>query len=161
VRTFELTTSVWLPAEIDRVFEFFSRADNLERLTPPFLNFRIVTPPPVAMRRGTLIDYRIALHGLPLRWRSEITLWDPPHRFVDEQRRGPYRRWRHTHAFEARGEGTLVADRVEYALWGGALVNRLLVAPDLRRIFRYRHTALRELFGGAEAPTDVRVVEAR
>ena len=157
MRTFELTTSVWVPAPIEGAFQFFSRADNLERLTPAFLNFRILTAGPVAMRAGTIIEYRISLHGLPLAWRSEITEWDPPHRFVDEQRRGPYRRWRHVHGFEAREGGTVVSDRVEYATWGGEIVNRLLVAPDLRRIFAYRQAALAGHFGGSRSPAAVRI----
>ena len=146
LKTHVLTTSLWLNADIDRVFTFFSQAENLERLTPAFLKFRILTPTPVNMRTGTMIDYRLSLRGIPINWRSEITVWQPPHRFVDEQRKGPYRRWRHTHSFEARDGGTLVTDHVEYATWGGALVNTLVVAPDLRRIFRFRHRVLTEHF---------------
>lgn len=156
---FELTTESRVPAPIERVFAFFSQAENLERLTPPFLDFRILTPTPVAMRKGTTIDYRISLHGLPLTWRSAITRWDPPHGFVDEQVRGPYRSWKHTHGFAASDAGTLVSDRVEYSTWGGAIVNALFVAPDLRRIFEYRQTALRAHFGasGAFEPSVVAV----
>lgn len=160
MRSFELTTSVWVPAPIERVFEFFSQAGNLERLTPAFLHFRTLTDGPIAMRAGTIIEYRITLRGLPLTWRSEITEWDPPHRFVDEQRRGPYRRWRHVHGFEARDGGTRVSDRVEYATWGGRLVNRLFVAPDLRRIFTYRQSALAGYFGGSAPPAAVRITSA-
>lgn len=157
MRRFKLSASSWVPAPIDRVFDFFSRAENLERLTPPFLNFHIVNPPS-ALGEGTTIDYRLSLHGIPIRWRSAITAWDPPRRFVDEQVRGPYRRWRHTHAFEPRDGGTLIRDEVEYATWGGALVNRLFVAPDLRRIFRYRRQALSEHFGGPPSGADPRIV---
>jgi ligand-binding SRPBCC domain-containing protein len=100
------------------------------------------------MRAGTIIDYRIGLRGLPMTWRSEITVWDPPHRFVDVQRRGPYRLWEHTHAFTEQDGGTLVEDTVRYALpvpsFAAGLVNRLIVEPDLRRIFSYRHTALEQ-----------------
>jgi ligand-binding SRPBCC domain-containing protein len=150
MRTFHLNTSMWIPADLDRVFEFFSQAENLERLTPAFLNFRILTPLPVVMRQGTTIEYRLSLRGLPITWRSEITAWEPPHRFVDEQRKGPYRLWKHTHAFERRDGGTLMSDRVEYATWGGALVNALLVAPELRRVFEYRRSVLAELFDSSE-----------
>ncbi len=150
MKLYEFTTSLWVPADIDRVFEFFSQAENLERLTPPFLKFRILTPTPVTMRVGTIIDYRLSLRGVPITWQSEITVWQPPSRFVDEQRRGPYRRWRHTHAFERRDGGTLVTDHVEYATWGGALVNALVVAPDLARIFRFRRAMLSEHFPSAE-----------
>ena len=146
MRTFHFDTSTWIPADIDRVFEFFSRAENLERLTPAFLNFRILTPGPITLRAGTTIDYRLSLRGLPITWRSEITAWDPPHRFVDEQRRGPYRRWSHAHEFERCDGGTRMADRVEHATWGGALVNTLFVAPELRRIFEYRQQTLAQFF---------------
>jgi ligand-binding SRPBCC domain-containing protein len=152
MKSFTLTTSIWLPASLEHVFEFFSRAENLERLTPTFLRFRILTRPPVTLRQGTIIDYRISLHGIPVSWQSEITDWNPPHRFVDEQRRGPYRMWKHVHEFEPDDEGTRVTDRVEYATWGGTIVNTLFVAPDLRRIFAYRHSTLIAHFGGSGAP---------
>jgi ligand-binding SRPBCC domain-containing protein len=142
MRTFELDASVWVPAPIEEVFAFFSQAENLERLTPAFLKFRILTPMPVVMGEGTTLDYRILLHGVPITWRSEITQWQPVRCFVDEQRRGPYRRWKHTHTFEASNGGTIVGDHVEYAVWGGSLVNRLFVAPELARIFAFRRTAL-------------------
>jgi ligand-binding SRPBCC domain-containing protein len=148
---FGVSRSAWIQADVDRVFRFFSQAENLERLTPPFLKFRILPPVPASMQAGTTIDYRLSLRGVPITWRSEITEWDPPHCFVDEQRRGPYRRWKHTHLFEARDGGTLVTDRVEYATWGGALVNALLVAPELRRIFDYRHAALLQYFAAGSA----------
>jgi ligand-binding SRPBCC domain-containing protein len=136
-------------AAIDEVFAFFADARNLEALTPAWLRFRILTPDPIRMGVGTRIDYRLRLHGLPLRWRSEITAWDPPRRFVDEQRRGPYRRWVHEHLFEPAGSRTRVRDRVVYAVPGGPLVARILVAPDLRRIFAYRAARLEERFGAA------------
>lgn len=99
------------------------------------------------MGPGTIIDYRLRWHGIPLRWQSEITVWEPPHRFVDEQRRGPYRFWRHEHTFSESSGGTVVGDLVEYAVWGGPPVARLFVAPDLERIFSYRHERLKALFG--------------
>jgi ligand-binding SRPBCC domain-containing protein len=148
----ELTTSLWLPRPRAEVFAFFSDARNLERITPGFLTFRVLTPAPIAMRAGALIDYRLTLRGLPLSWKTEITEWDPPRRFVDVQRRGPYAEWVHTHTFEDEGDGTLVRDHVRYRLPGPAfvspLVNALLVAPDTRRIFEYRHTALERQFAG-------------
>lgn len=136
----------WLGRPLEEVFAFFADAFNLERLTPPWLRFRVLTPAPIEMREGALIDYRLRLHGLPLRWRSRIALWEPPHRFADEQVRGPYRRWHHTHRFEPGGEGTTVIDEVDYAVWGGSLVDRLLVRGDVERIFAYRRATLeREL----------------
>ena len=98
------------------------------------------------MAAGTRIDYRLRLHGIPLRWTSDITTWEPPFRFVDEQVRGPYRIWIHEHTFEEKPGGTVVRDNVRYSVLGGALVNRVFVRPDLRKIFGYRHARLREIF---------------
>jgi ligand-binding SRPBCC domain-containing protein len=156
---FRLTTGLWLPRALEDVFPFFADAGNLGRLTPPWLRFEILTPRPIAMARGTLIDYRIGLHGIPLRWRSEITTWDPPHAFVDEQRRGPYRSWAHTHRFLPEAGGTRVTDEVIFSVWGGGLVTRLVVAPDLRRIFRYRHECLMETFGRDAARPEAVTIE--
>jgi ligand-binding SRPBCC domain-containing protein len=143
-----LETRLVLPLPAASVFEFFAQAANLETITPPWLNFRILTPQPIAMRQGTRIEYRLRVHGLPLRWCSEITSWDPPRRFVDEQIRGPYRVWIHEHEFVETGGGTEVRDRVRYAVPGGALVDRFLVRRDVRKIFEHRATRLRELFAG-------------
>jgi ligand-binding SRPBCC domain-containing protein len=138
------TSSLTVPLPIERVFEFFADAHNLERLTPPFLKFHIVSPP-IAMGRGTRIKYRLRLHGIPVGWESEITSWEPPHRFVDLQRRGPYRFWRHEHRFREIDGGTEVADRVDYAVPGGSLVNSLFVEPDIKKIFAYRTETLKKL----------------
>jgi ligand-binding SRPBCC domain-containing protein len=146
---FSLHSEIRLRKPLEEVFAFFADARNLERLTPPWLHFEVLTPGPVVMRPGTLIDYRIRLHGMPLRWQSEITAWEPPFRFADEQRRGPYRRWIHQHLFHADGEGTIAEDQVEYAVLGGSLVNRFFVAPDLAHIFAYRRQKLEETFGAA------------
>ena len=147
MRTYSLRSELWLPRKPAEVFPFFADAANLQRITPPWLRFEVVTPPPVDMGVGTLIDYRLRVRGLPIRWRSEITGWDPPRRFVDEQRRGPYRLWVHEHTFEDVDGGTLVGDTVDYAVRFGVLVQRFLVAPDLRRIFAYRKQRLPELLG--------------
>lgn len=143
---FNYVTEIWLPAPRHRVFEFFADPRNLERLTPPWLHFEIITSPDTKIARGTLLDYRLRLRGIPLRWQSEISVWEPPHRFVDRQTKGPYSLWVHEHAFADRNGGTVVADRVEYAVPGGRLVQKFLVAPDIERIFRHRHRALKELF---------------
>jgi ligand-binding SRPBCC domain-containing protein len=143
---YELETRIILNADLEEVFAFFSDAGNLETLTPAFLHFRIVTPKPIKMQAGTLIDYRLKVHGIPIGWRSEITAWDPPNRFIDEQLRGPYRCWIHEHLFEKQGQSTVVTDRVSYDHFGGRLINRFLVAPDLNRIFKFREEKLRELF---------------
>ena len=148
---YTLSTWQWLPLPRDRVFAFFSDAFNLERITPDLLRFRVLTPAPIEMRPGARIDYRLSLRGLPMRWQSEITEWEPPMKFADTQRRGPYREWYHTHVFEERDGGTLVHDVVRYQLMGPGLVTRginaLLVAPDVRRIFTFRHAALERALG--------------
>jgi len=148
--TYHLDTWLWLPAPRSDVFAFFSDAHNLERITPPFLDVRVLTAAPIAVSRGTRIDYRLRLHGVPLRWTSEITQWEPPERFVDAQHRGPYAEWIHTHMFEERDGGTMVRDHVRYRLRGplvvARLVNRLLVAPDTTAIFEFRQRALSDRF---------------
>jgi len=136
-----------LPRDRAAIFPSYAGAANPEPVAPTCLHFRMLTPRPLEMNAGVLIDYRMRLHGVPLRWRSEITVWEPPRRFVDVQRRGPYRWWRHQHLFrEKQNGGTVVSDVVEYGVWGGALVHRLFVAPDLRRIFSYRSRQLRAIF---------------
>ena len=150
--TMVLETRQWLPRSVEEVFGFFADAANLNDITPPWLGFRILTPLPVEMRAGALIDYRIRLRGAPIRWRTEITCWEPPWRFVDEQIRGPYRLWRHEHTFHPENGGTRVEDRVEYRVglgdwWPGRLVHRLWVRPELDRIFEYRRCRLEARFG--------------
>ena len=142
---YQLHRETVVAAPLDRTFAFFADASNLERLTPAWLNFTIVTPMPVAMREGLEIDYRIKLYGIPLPWRSRIDLWIPGVAFVDRQIVGPYRWWRHEHRFEAVPDGTRVIDRVEYlprARW----ISLPFVRRELGRIFTYRQNALREIF---------------
>ena len=134
---------------IEEVFRFFAAAENLNLLTPPWLGFTILSPLPIEMTVGAIIEYRIRLRGLPLTWRSEITEWQPPYSFCDEQRRGPYRFWIHKHTFRETPDGTLVTDHVDYGVLGGAPVNRLFVAGELRKIFAYRKAQLAALFPGA------------
>jgi len=142
---YQLTAELWLPRPIDEVFEFFGDAGNLEAITPPWLHFQVLTPRPIAMRAGTLIDYRLRLHGLPLFWRTEIAVWEPPYRFVDQQLRGPYRLWHHLHTFEEQNGGTLCKDVVDYAFFGGPIVHSLLVKRDLEQIFTYRGERMKML----------------
>lgn len=135
---------------LDEVFEFFANPRNLEQLTPPFLNFRILTPEPIEMREGALIDYRISIRGIPLRWRTRIEDFEPMRSFVDIQLRGPYRSWRHLHAFSAIDDGTEVRDRIEYSLpLGpvGRLAHAFVVKRDLDAIFAYRREAITRAFG--------------
>jgi ligand-binding SRPBCC domain-containing protein len=150
VRIHRLEREQLVPAALGEVFAFFAEARNLERITPPWLGFEVLTPEPVDMAPGTLIEYRLRLHGLPLRWLTRIEEWERERAFADRQLRGPYRLWHHRHEFEARGaEGTLVRDRVDYALpLGplGELARRAFVGRDLERIFDFRRRAVQEVF---------------
>ena len=143
---------LWLPLAPEELFPFFADAGNLDTITPPWLNFRIVTPKPIHMRPGTLIDYALRVRGLPLRWRTLIKEWEPPIRFVDEQVRGPYRLWIHEHTFERHSGGTLAQDHVRYAVSFDWLVHRPFVRPDIERIFHYRQQALLERFRTSAQP---------
>ena len=146
MKTFLFETQRTLERPITEVFEFFSDAHNLVMITPPQLRLEVLTSAPIEMLPGTRIDYRLRLHGIPLRWQSEITEWNPPHGFADEQRRGPYRLWRHTHTFDETENGVVVGDSVAYAVWGGELVNKFFVRPDIEKIFAYRSKQLDEIF---------------
>jgi ligand-binding SRPBCC domain-containing protein len=147
MNTFRFEATLWLPRPRPEVFEFFADAFNLEKITPPWLQFHVVTAAPIRMQEGAEIEYRLKIRGIPMRWRSRITVWDPPRRFVDEQLRGPYRLWRHEHLFIEGSGGTSCEDHVEYAPLGGALINKLMVARDVRQIFAYRSECLREMYG--------------
>lgn len=132
----------------DQVFPFFSDARNLERITPDFLGFEITSISTPDIRQGTLIDYRLRLHGFPVRWRTRIEEWQPEERFVDIQLRGPYAYWHHTHEFEPVPEGTIVRDRVRYRLPLGVLGDLIagrLVARDVEQIFSYRRRSIEKL----------------
>lgn len=134
-----------LQAPLDEVFPIFADAGNLEALTPPLLRFRIVSELPIEMRVGAVIEYRLRVHGLPVFWRTRIVEWDPPHRFVDMQERGPYALWHHTHTFSSQGETTLMRDQVRWRIGYGAageLARRLFVQRDLDGIFDFRREAI-------------------
>jgi ligand-binding SRPBCC domain-containing protein len=134
-----------LPLPREEVFAFFADAANLESITPPELYFHILTLMPIPMREGTLIDYRLRLLGIPLRWRSRILRWEPPTGFVDEQVLGPYRLWEHTHGFYGEGDETIIADVVRYGLpfWPLGEVAHPIVRLQLERVFRFRQRAVR------------------
>ena len=144
-----------LPGPPEQAFGFFGDAANLAAITPGWLSFRILSPEPIDMRAGTLLDYRITLHGVPVRWRTRIESWDPPLRFTDRQIRGPYRLWHHTHTFERGGEETLMRDVVRYALpLGplGAIAHVAFVRRDLERIFAFRQQAVERLMASSGTP---------
>ncbi len=136
-----LTREEFIPAPVDEVFAFFSEAANLEEITPAWLGFRMLTTLPIRMGAGTRVEYKLSLHGIPVRWRTLITEWDPPFGFKDIQLSGPYKFWEHEHRFEAVEGGTRMCDMVRYELpFGpmGRLVQRIWVRRDVARIFSYR-----------------------
>jgi hypothetical protein len=144
------TSKQWVPTPIDVAFPFFADAGNLEAITPPFLHFSILTPRPIPMREGARIEYRLRLHGVPVRWVTRIDLWQPGRAFVDRQLSGPYAKWVHLHTFEACDGGTLLRDEVHYAVPLDPLsrpVRALFVTPTVERIFAYRREAIARVLG--------------
>jgi len=146
-----------LELPVQRAFEFYAQAHNLAVITPPWMSFEVITRGPIEMRPGALIDYRLKLHGVPVRWRTRIEVWEPPVRFVDVQTRGPYALWEHTHTFERDGENAVViGDRVRYALPLGPLgqiAHAAFVKRDLERVFDYRERAVAERLQPEQAGT--------
>ena len=143
---FKSTLSIDLPR--DEVFSFFANAENLERITPPELGFHIVTPTPLEIKKGLVIDYKLSMHGFPMKWRSEITQWDPPHLFEDSQLVGPYKQWIHTHRFTEIEPGkTLMEDEVRYRLPLEPLgdIAQFLIERQLKNIFEYRNKIVAEI----------------
>lgn len=139
--TYLYETHIKVKAPVEEVFKFFSEAANLEKITPPWLQFKILSPQPIKMSIGTLIDYRLSLHGLPINWKTKITMWEPPYRFVDEQLKGPYKQWIHEHSFREDPDGCLISDKVNYQISGWIfppLINTLFVRKDIEKIFSYR-----------------------
>lgn len=152
--THVLRTTQNLPLPREEVFPFFTEAANLERITPPELQFHIITTPPITMQLGTLIEYRLRLFGVPFTWLTRISLWHPPHEFVDEQLRGPFGLWVHTHRFHTIGGVTRMEDEVRYRLPFFPLGEAAypLVKWQLRRIFAFRRQAIARLLG--QTPSD-------
>ena len=145
-KTHLFKTSMILSLDIHQTFAFFADASNLEKITPPELCFHILTAQPIEITEGTEIDYRLLLYGVPLNWRSRITSWSPPHRFVDEQIQGPYRLWVHMHRFHEHNGSTTITDEVRFQLplWPFGEAAYPLVSSQLCRIFRFRKQAIRE-----------------
>jgi ligand-binding SRPBCC domain-containing protein len=137
---------------VTQAFDFYGDALNLEPMTPPWLHFEVLTPGPIVLGAGALLDYRLRLHGVPIRWQTRIETWEPPTRFVDTQVTGPYKLWEHTHLFEDEGEGAaVIRDRVRYEIPLGRLggvADWLFVRRDLRRIFDFRAAAVDQRLGG-------------
>jgi ligand-binding SRPBCC domain-containing protein len=152
MRVYTLQREQVLPVPPTEAFEFFADAFNLEAITPPWLQFRVASEGEIVMRPGTLIEYRLQLHALPLRWLTRIDSWEPGCRFTDVQVHGPYRLWHHTHTFESHGTETTMRDEVRYALPLGPLgrfARALVVRRDLDRIFDFRRDAVAARFARA------------
>lgn len=149
-----IRTEVEVPLEIEAVFAFFSKADNLERITPKSLGFKILTPHPIEMRQDTVIDYRIGLNGIPMRWRTLIAVWQPPYEFVDEQLKGPYQTWIHRHSFSPmESGGTRITDYVRYELPLTPIgdIAHPLIKRQLQGIFKHRNAVIPALLLGQRA----------
>jgi ligand-binding SRPBCC domain-containing protein len=151
-RVYLLERSQEVALPLDEAFAFYGDAGNLEAITPPWLNFEITTPKPIVLGAGSLLDYRLKLHGVPIRWQTKIETWEAPSRFVDFQAKGPYKLWEHTHTFEASGDHTtLIRDRVRYSIpFGplGTLAHSLFVRRDLEKIFDYRGETVAAILAG-------------
>jgi ligand-binding SRPBCC domain-containing protein len=149
IACYTLQQEQWFPRPINEVFTFFADAHNLEAITPPWLGFKILTMSTISITEGTVIRYRLRLHGVPIHWQTDICKWDPPYCFVDVQREGPYKKWHHTHIFEAHDGRTKMVDVVRYSLpFGilGKIAHTLKVRADIQRIFDYRRQRIDELF---------------
>ncbi|MDA0684082.1 MAG: SRPBCC family protein [Bacteroidetes bacterium] len=146
--THTLQSEQWIERPRDEVFSFFSDASNLERITPSELKFKILSPQPIEMKTGALIDYQLVLAGIPFKWKTEITDWNPPHSFKDTQLKGPYAKWIHTHAFEDHGDRTRIVDTVEYSLPLSPLGDLAwpIIRFQLSRIFAHRKRVVDTVF---------------
>ena len=143
------STEQFLPYSLERVFGFFKKPENLNQVTPKNLGFKILTPSPIKMEKGTVIDYTIRLYGVPMHWKTVIAEYDPPHFFTDTQVKGPYQVWIHTHRFVAQNGGTLMIDDLQYAIplgCLGELARAMFVKKEIERIFEYRKKVIKQIF---------------
>jgi ligand-binding SRPBCC domain-containing protein len=148
-----LTFETKLYRSLDEIFDFFSNSENLNKVTPTDVAFSMLTPTPIKMQVGTLINYRIKLMGIPFFWRTHINVWEPPYRFVDEQLNGPYVFWHHEHIFEQKDGYVLMTDKLHYLSPGWflePLINRFFVTPQIKKIWGYRDQQFKKLFGKKE-----------
>ena len=158
-QTYQLKASMWVNLPLEETYSFFDKAENLQKITPEHLSFKILTPAPITMQTGTIIDYLTTIAGIPMRWTSSIQEYDAPHSFIDTQLKGPYSFWHHEHRFEAHEGGTLITDTVHYLLpMGifGRIAHALFVKKQLHTIFDYRNKKVCELF---DAPLDKTTLE--
>lgn len=145
---YELVREQFLSIDLESAFEFFRDPQNLERITPPWMGFKLLGEPPKEVGSGTRIDYRIKLFGIPLSWRTHITHWDPPNAFIDFQARGPYKSWEHLHTLKRVGDGVLMRDQVRYTVPLSPLsrpVHAIFIRPTLERIFNHRYIAIDQI----------------
>ena len=151
MRIYELNKTQFINQPIDVVFDFFSKPENLALITPLKLAFKILTPTLITINRGTLIDYTISLMRFPVHWRTLITKYNPPYEFVDEQIKGPYLFWHHTHTFNAVNGGSEIKDKVQYSIpmgYLGVILHRLWIKRDINHIFEHRKQIIKDMFSG-------------
>lgn len=145
----DLVVHQFVPKTLDQVFPFYANEQNLETITPSFLNFKVLGKNTPTIKEGTKIDYKLSLHGIPFFWRTEIVSWKPPLLFIDIQLKGPYKKWHHTHRFESLGNGTLISDEIRYQVpfgFLGSLIAGRKVASDIKAIFAYRREVIAKKF---------------
>ena len=148
-KSYILTTEILIHKPRKELFLFFGDAGNLQRLTPPWLDFKILSSLPITMKQGTIIVYQLRLGRIPITWQTEIRVWDPPFRFIDRQLKGPYLSWIHEHRMEENGRNTLMTDHVEYQIPGlvlGATLHALVIKHQLKKIFTYRQQVIQNIF---------------
>ena len=154
MKIYELNKTQFINQPIDVVFNFFSKPENLALITPSKLAFKILTPTPITINKGTLIDYTIRLMGFPVHWRTLITKYNPPYEFVDEQIKGPYLFWHHTHTFKAVNGGSEIKDKVRYSIpmgYLGQFIHKIWIKKDLEKIFEYRKAVIDKLFNQSDS----------